>query len=867
MPPHIKKAAQQLNQMMDTPSLDALETLMDSWGEQLPQVLKWQGSEKHLPSLHHAITQGKLDVARLLLQKGAPLELKDHRQRTPLYLAYAGKHFDFALELLQMGAKMEAQNTAGTRVLDVVVASGNLEHLEMFLQKGLTVTHQNQQGMTPLHWAAWSGNPDMVDRVLQVTSLPLTQGDSKGRLPLHHSSTVEVFDHLRGLAPDVEANRRFENGRCFVHALAEAGHFDLLRHLHEKGEDLSETDLGKNTVLHYACVRDQPDMVEWLISVGQNVNSRNHSNQRPLHWAAELGTLEVVKVLLAHGAKVNVQTNFSDLIRYTQTPLFMAVSRGHLEVARLLLQHRAKVNELNDSSNTTALCEAVSKDDLKMMQLLLDHGALPRGISRKGDAPYEYFYFPLGLVRSPEALDLLLQHGADVNERNRYQGTALHWLVDRMESRTLKTPEGQKLLEVLDRLIALGANVHAENNHGRTPLADARSKQVSERLTAAMQQAGPARPLSAEHQVQQTLQDQYTGMIQGMVHHITGTEPPTPPVENPGGVGRALFELADQVDSVTGLAAFEAVLDRATPQEVQHLDTSPFDSEETALLRVTYRLQRFGKDRNFPELSDFHRLIHKLLNKGANPNHPESLYGDGALHKVVKASSTYHRPEQLQALLELIDLLLEHGAEINLKNADFNTPLDFVTHGDILDHLKSKGAVHGKHNGALFEAIESGKTRRVQQMLDLGAKINGKDPEGITPLMHAASHARPEVVGLLLKHGAQVASKDRLGRTALHFACARGAFEVIDLLLRAGADPNLQTRQGETPTEFLVRLEWPREEAVEARQQTARTVANMVARGADLGVKNQRGQTPLDLCSTQVLRTEIERALKQKSTT
>lgn len=88
--------------------------------------------------------------------------------------------------------------------------------------------------------------------------------------------------------------------------------------------------------------------------------------------------------------------------------------------------------------------------------------------------------------------------------------------------------------------------------------------------------------------------------------------------------------------------------------------------------------------------------------------------------------------------------------------------------------------------------------------------------------------------------------------------------QVTGQLLQAGADPNVQTRQRETPLEFLVRLEWPREAVVDARQQTARTVARMVAHGADLSVKNQRGQTPLDFCSTQVLRTEIERALREK---
>ena len=81
----------------------------------------------------------------------------------------------------------------------------------------------------------------------------------------------------------------------------------------------------------------------------------------------------------------------------------------------------------------------------------------------------------------------------------------------------------------------------------------------------------------------------------------------------------------------------------------------------------------------------------------------------------------------------------------------------------------------------------------IQKALSNGADINGRDQEGMTPLMHAALRGNREIVELLLQKKARVDLVDIFGVTALMQAAWAGHTEIVADLVASGANPDLQS--------------------------------------------------------------------------
>nr|KAG5687245.1 hypothetical protein BaRGS_025347 [Batillaria attramentaria] len=133
--------------------------------------------------------------------------------------------------------------------------------------------------------------------------------------------------------------------------------------------------------------------------------------------------------------------------------------------------------------------------------------------------------------------------------------------------------------------------------------------------------------------------------------------------------------------------------------------------------------------------------------------------------------------------------LVKHGADPNKKNRDGHTPLDLVKEGDqdVADLLRG--------DAALLEAAKKGNLARVQKLAS-SENINCRDTQGrnSTPLHLAAGYNNVEVAEFLLENGADVNAQDKGGLIPLHNASSYG--------LAHGADPTMKNQEGQTPLDL-----------------------------------------------------------------
>lgn len=153
----------------------------------------------------------------------------------------------------------------------------------------------------------------------------------------------------------------------------------------------------------------------------------------------------------------------------------------------------------------------------------------------------------------------------------------------------------------------------------------------------------------------------------------------------------------------------------------------------------------------------------------------------------------------------------------------------------------------------------------LELLLQHGALIDARNLEQQTPLIMAAAGGQTDVVTRLLAAGARLDDRDSVGNSALMWAAFWGHGDTLAALLAAGADPGLHNNERDTALLLAARsevsqqtrqlLSRQREHAPNGRRlplllrddESAAMVAALIAAGADADIRNARGQTAMML--------------------
>ena len=200
------------------------------------------------------------------------------------------------------------------------------------------------------------------------------------------------------------------------------------------GADVNATQPDGTTALHWAAHWDDDDTAELLIRSGAGVNAVNELGATPLWLASVHGSASMIGRLLRAGAEVDAA------LPSGETPLMTAARTGMSDAVRALLLHGADPNAMERSRAQTALMWAVAQRHPAVVRLLIEYGADIRARSAVrrvvvnvgtagGDAEFDGSrmvvpehrggYTPLLFAArhgDVESAELLLDAGADVND-------------------------------------------------------------------------------------------------------------------------------------------------------------------------------------------------------------------------------------------------------------------------------------------------------------------------------------------------------------------------------------------------------------------------------------------------------------------
>ena len=211
------------------------------------------------------------------------------------------------------------------------------------------------------------------------------------------------------------------------------------------------------TPLHKASNFNNVQVLELLLQHGAEINMKTKKFWTPLHLASENGFIEIARILLRNGADINAKTNFGS------TPLAYAAEYNHLEIAKILIQYKADLDEPNIVRYTPMHLAAENGND-EIIRILFKNGA---NLDAKNNA-YMTPMFKAINGKHFETVKTLISLGTNIKAKNAIQETTLTWAVLNWVHRGYD--EKKSYLKIINFLLKNGSTLQDLTYRDLSPL-------------------------------------------------------------------------------------------------------------------------------------------------------------------------------------------------------------------------------------------------------------------------------------------------------------------------------------------------------------------------------------------------------------
>ncbi|KAF2655726.1 ankyrin, partial [Lophiostoma macrostomum CBS 122681] len=562
------------------------------------------------------------------------------------------------------------------------------------------------------------------------------------------------------------------NGQTSLIIAARMGHSEVARLLANAGADIGVQDVTGKTSMHYAILNCLP-IVDILIKHRQDVIHVPDQNQcTPLHLAARSGSamhghLATLKIITADilptiGGIILVAASAAGqllVVRYLlqvgidpdskdskgQPALAQAAVYGYLHVVEALLQCTADPN-IEDSDRLTPLHHAIISRQISVAEVLLDHCAMEQS---NVDAPDRNRCTPLHHAATSAnipGIRLLLKHNSNLEARSVQRETPLHFSVH--------SPEAISIL------VEAGADLNARDSLMQTSLHIATQKGCVESVRMLISHGADieAEDDEGRRPIYHAITRNDASMVKEMLHKGSNTQK----IEN---------------------VSFDDMKTAITSSTHQILVVLVSEREDS--IRMTDKRGR--------------TLLHYAVERPFQDATVRALLSAQAF---VDAQDCYGRTPLLHAACrsdyEIMQLLLDHAADVNLVSSSGRTLLHFCSRLDIgvVRWLLANHADVNTRTGHLMTPLHycsaSSKPDTVRLLLDNDADPSIVDIDGDMPIHSALEEGQNECARELLDHPSvstvDLNKANSLGMRPIHLAVQQCDTDVLHRLLEHDVD-------------------------------------------------------------------------------
>ena len=282
-------------------SFDLMDAVMQGNIKLVQKALVSQKKELELTDttgktpLHHACAIGFSDIASLLIDAGADVNVQDNTGSTPLMLAVMPKaprpnesitqvQFEIVKQLLDHGADPAKKNKSGDTAIHLSVRYKNMLIVSELLKASNNFDEKNEKGYTPLHCAVIAGRLNPIELLLKKGA-NLSIGDNEGFTPLHYCAlkTPALFEAMNIqpilemlLAKNANPDQPSLMGLTPLHLAARMNNAICLKLLLKHGADPNAKDQKGNIPLQYS---SSEAITRMLMNAGSNTNANTVKGQ------------------------------------------------------------------------------------------------------------------------------------------------------------------------------------------------------------------------------------------------------------------------------------------------------------------------------------------------------------------------------------------------------------------------------------------------------------------------------------------------------------------------------------------------------------------------------------------------------------